>query len=335
MLHLDFKIVDLPYLQGFETSHETKSHQKNLYVELGYGPMRGYGACPVISYARYDEQDWLQKLTAKGDMIRRYAYNGPERFWHFLHHLFPGDSYLISALDSASWDLWGHMRQSSVRDLMGLPPNTATPTDFTIGISDDTCAQMKSLDYDYLKIKWESDDLEALYKLSSCTDARLRIDLNEAWSVDTAQLFLCGEGAHRYDILEQPCDTNVDTDYRALTNPHNIYIIADESFQGLDDLKHCAERFHGINVKLPKCGGLTPAVEIILEARALGLRLLLGNMSEGILGTAALVQISSAFDDLDLDGPLLLSDDTATGLKYTDDVAQVEGPHGLGIAVNW
>ncbi len=337
MLQLDYKIVDLPYKKAFETSHGTKSFQRNLYVKLAYGPMSGYGACPVISYSKFDEKDWIQKLEAKGAFIRNYAYNGPLRFWHFLHHLFPNDPYLVSALDAASWDMWSKMQQSSVTDLLGLKKNNTKATDITIGIGDNQqmCDEMKKSAFGDLKIKWSSPELQKLKTLTACTDARLRLDLNEAWSPDLCQDFLTEDFAQQFDIVEQPCKRDVEVDFRSYSNPHQIKLIADESFQGIQDLEYCAAHFHGINVKLPKCGGLTAALDIIKGAEALGLCLLLGNMSEGGIGTAALVQIASAFDYLDIDGFLLLDDPDVRGIICENGVVKVQHDLGLGIDILW
>ncbi len=195
------------------------------------------------------------------------------------------------------------------------------------------CTELQSLDYDTVKIKWNSPDLESLHTLTKCSPALLRLDLNEAWSEDTTKKMLLHSMASRFELIEQPCSTQSTCDFRALENPHNVSIIADESFQTIEDINSCARQFHGINIKLPKCGGITPALDIIKAAKKQNLKILLGNMSEGQIGTAALIQVSSLADFLDLDGPLILDDTTATGIEYHDHVAQTSSGFGLGIEV--
>lgn len=335
MLNLRYEVVHIPFRKEFVTSHGSKKTQCFLYVYLSYGPMTGYGACPVIDYADEDENDWIDALDTKGHVIRTYAYNGPQRFWHFLHHLFPKSPYLVSALDIASWDLWGKMKQKSVAELIGFDVNRSMKSDITVGVQEEEtlCNELKKCEQSIVKLKWSNEDLEGLNKITQCTEADLRIDLNEAWSADFCQKFLKNPLAQRFEFLEQPCSRSESTNFKALENPFGLPILADESFQGIEDLGRCQELYHGINIKLPKCGGITPALEIIKTAKSNDMLLLLGNMSEGVIGTAALVQISSAFDFLDLDGCLLLDDHTATGLYYENQVASVENVQGIGIQV--
>ncbi len=336
MISLKYKTVELPYKQKFATTHGTKKVQKFLYVELGVGALRGYGATPYIDYSSAKSEQWIPLLESRLPMIQSYAYNGPQRFWHFLHHLYPKEPYLVAALDMASWDLWGHWQRKSVRELMGIAP-ASQPTDITVGADDpsEMCTALMSIKYKNIKLKWTDNNFDELSKLSRCTQARLRLDPNEAWSVDTVQEFLVHPMAQRFDVLEQPCPADTEVDFTQLENPQNVCIIADESFQTQSDISPCAERFHGINIKLPKCGGLTPARDIMTEAKKLGLKILLGNMSEGQIGTAALTQISGGADFLDLDGALLLEDDTATGVIYPNEVANTNNLYGLGINVNF
>jgi len=110
-----------------------------------------------------------------------------------------------------------------------------------------------------------------------------------------------------------------------------IPIFADESCRTEDEVKKCAEGFHGINIKLTKCGGITPALRMIKEARALGLKVMMGSMNESTIGTAAVANLLPLLDEVDADGPLLLKEDVATGLKYNDGVIELGKGTGLGV----
>ncbi len=336
MISLQYKIVEIPYKKEFTTAHGSKKSQKFLYVQLGVGALRGYGATPYIAYSDADSDKWMAMLTAKSGLIKNYAYNGPQRFWHFLHHLFPTEPYLVSALDIASWDLWGHWQRKPVRELIGYGTNSL-PTDITVGMDTPQvlCQTLRTLDYEYVKLKWTDDNIDTLSEVANCANARLRLDLNEAWSETTTQKFLEHPIAERFQILEQPCAVDSSVNFRTLQNPHKVMVIADESFQTEKDLDRCAEQFHGINLKLPKCGGLTPAIDIIKNAQNKGLKILLGNMSEGVIGTSALAHLSSEADYLDLDGPFILEDDTASGLSYEGHIPKPSVASGLGIKVKW
>ncbi len=86
MISFKYKTVEIPYKKEFSTSHGSKTKQKFLYIELGVGVLRGYGATPYIEYSTSESENWTKMLESKSSIITRYAYNGPERFWHFLQH---------------------------------------------------------------------------------------------------------------------------------------------------------------------------------------------------------------------------------------------------------
>jgi len=109
-------------------------------------------------------------------------------------------------------------------------------------------------------------------------------------------------------------------------------LFADESCRTEEDVKKCAEAFDGINIKLTKCGGITPALRMIKEARTLGIKVMMGSMNECTIGSAAIANMLPLLDEVDADGPLLLKEDVAIGLKYnTDGRIQLSGGPGLGI----
>jgi L-alanine-DL-glutamate epimerase-like enolase superfamily enzyme len=96
-------------------------------------------------------------------------------------------------------------------------------------------------------------------------------------------------------------------------------------------VKKCAEGFHGINIKLTKCGGITPALRMIDEARALGMKVMMGSMNESSIGSAAIANMLPLLDEVDADGPLLLKEDIADGLTYDNGVIKLSGRPGLGV----
>ncbi len=336
MIKLEYKKVSFPFIENFSTTHGSKKEQEYLYVNLQVGALIGYGATPYIHYSGAQSADWEVMLGARAAVIQSYAYNGPERFWHFLHHLFPTEPYLVAALDIASWDLWGKWQRRSVRDLLDYPTATLT-TDITLGAGEieQTCERLRCLDFECIKLKWTQDNIDQLEQLVECTEAGLRLDPNGAWTLETLQDFLVHPLAQRFELIEQPCATDLTEDFRRLHNPHQVAIIADESFQTIEDLKPCAERYNGINIKLPKCGGITPARDIIELATKLGLQIMLGNMSEAQIGTAALIHLAGRANHLDLDGALLIEDSTAEGVTYPSHIPTVTDGAGLGLRVKW
>jgi len=176
------------------------------------------------------------------------------------------------------------------------------------------------------------DDIDLLRRLRAETNAPFRIDVNEGWSYEETLLLMPELQALGVTLIEQPLPKDAWEEMQALKAQSAIPLFADEACVGEKDVVRCAAAFHGINIKLTKCGGITPALRMIREARTHGLQVMLGTMSESTIGTAAIVHMSSAADLLDADGPLLLAADHATGLNY-DTEARVSLSPGTGLCI--
>jgi hypothetical protein len=179
-----------------------------------------------------------------------------------------------------------------------------------------------------------ADDLEKLVQIRKRTNSVIRIDANAAWSFDQALVNLPILTQLQIELIEQPLSKDNYEGTAALRKLTTIPIIADESCVGLQDVDKCKDVFTGINIKLTKCSGITPALEMIKKARQLGLTIMLGCMNESTLGTAALGHLSHMVDYLDADGPLLLSNDIATGIQYENHKLTNSAEPGLGIRMN-
>jgi L-alanine-DL-glutamate epimerase-like enolase superfamily enzyme len=334
MLGIRHKTAQLAFRHPFTISKGTKTHQPTFVVEIEWKGVRGYGEAPAISYYGISVEKMAADLEAKRPMLERFALTDPERYWHFLHHLFPGNSFLVCALDMAGWDLFGKLRGMPLHRMFGLDPATAPVTDLTIGI--DTVEKMqekvRETPWPVYKVKAGlEDDLEKLKGIRSLTDAVLRVDVNGGWDLPTAERMLPLFKDLGVELVEQPLSKSSAKESVALKAVSPIPIIADESCVSEGDVDGCAEGFHGVNIKLTKCGGITPARRMIARARQLGLSVMLGCMCESTIGTAAMAHLAPAVDHLDADGPLLLSEDLATGLTYQGGRLLTTDMPGLGI----
>ena len=133
------------------------------------------------------------------------------------------------------------------------------------------------------------------------------------------------------ELVEQPLNANDWEGMKQLYQQSSLPLIADESCVLEGDVEKCIGHFHGINIKLTKCSGITPALRMIEKARQLNLKIMLGCMNESTIGTAALVHLSPIVDFLDADGPLLLEQDVAHGLNYNNGFVELPSGYGLGI----
>ncbi len=334
MLQLKYYSCELPFEYPFETAHGRKTHQPTLITSLGLGNHTGYGEAPAINYYNISVPEMIESLEAKRGMIERYALNDPQRFWHFLHHLIPGQHFLTAALDIAGWDLWAKLSRKPLYQLLGLKWEHIPLTDYTLGL--DTLENMKTkMDahpWPIYKVKVSRpDNIDRLIGLRAHTTAQIRIDANEGWTFEETRKLLPELKQLNITLIEQPLAKEEYDAMKELKAISQIPLYADESCKTEDEVKKCADSFHGINIKLTKCGGITPALRMIKEARSLGLKVMMGSMNESTIGTAAIANLLPLVDEVDADGPLLLKEDVAEGLTYENGIIKLSGGHGLGV----
>jgi L-alanine-DL-glutamate epimerase-like enolase superfamily enzyme len=334
MLQLKYYSYELAFEYPFTISKGTKTHQPTLITSLGLGSLTGYGEAPAITYYNITVGEMIASLEEKRGMIERYALTDPQRFWHFLHHLIPGQHFLTAALDIAGWDLFAQMRRQPLYQLLGIKWEHAPITDYTIGIDtiEHMISKLEAHPWPVYKIKLgRPDDIDVLRALRKHTKAPFRIDANEGWTFDEAKALLPELQQLGVHLVEQPLPKEEMHAMKELKAISTIPLFADESCRTEDEVKKCAEGFHGINIKLTKCGGITPAMRMIKEARSLGLKVMMGSMNESTIGSAAVANMLPLLDEVDADGPLLLKEDVGTGLKYDNGVIQLSGRNGLGV----
>lgn len=334
-MQLHYYTTNIPFQYPFTISGgRTKTHQPALVVVLALGNITGVGEAPAITYYNVSVEGMIASLNAKRSMIEKFAFTTPERFWHFLHHLLPKDPFLVCALDMAGWDLYGKMRNKLLKDMWpagGLNP----PTNYTIGIDpiEVMLNKMKAHPWPIYKVKvGTEDDVARLTALRAHTDAAIRIDANGGWTVEQTLAILPVLEKLNIELVEQPIAKDNLEGMKPIRAATRLPLIADESCVFEQDVKKMAPYFTGINIKLTKCSGITPALRMIKEARSLGLSVMMGCMNENVIGTAALVNFCPQLDQVDMDGPLLQTDANAAGLAISmDGRAEVHGRAGLGI----
>jgi L-alanine-DL-glutamate epimerase-like enolase superfamily enzyme len=170
-----------------------------------------------------------------------------------------------------------------------------------------------------------------ILRLRDNTDAALRVDANAAWDVDTALKLIPQLKELGVELVEQPLAKDDWEGMKVLFKESLLPLYADEACVNEDDVQKCYEHFHGINIKLTKCSGLTPAKRMIEAARKLNLSIMVGSMNESTIGSAAIAHLLSFIDHVDMDGPLLLQEDLATGIGYEYGKVLFSGMPGLGI----
>jgi L-Ala-D/L-Glu epimerase len=246
-----------------------------------------------------------------------------------------GDAAGRSALDAALHDWVGRRLGVPVWRLLGLS-RRAPVTSYTLGI--DTVEgtrerARRAASFRALKVKvGGADDLDRLQAVRAETDAPLRVDANEGWTLESAREIVPALVELGVELIEQPFPAADLESFRALRELRPLPpVIVDEGCQDLGDVAPVAGYADGINIKLAKAGGLREALRMAHAARALGLRVMIGCMVESQLGVAPAAQIASLADWVDLDGHLLLADEPFRGLQLEE--GRVLPSHGPGLGV--
>jgi L-alanine-DL-glutamate epimerase-like enolase superfamily enzyme len=327
-VELAARAVSLPLAETFVISRSVQDDVELLEAEVRAGGVSGFGLGAPI--ARYSESvasglAWLEDVELGDD---------PWALDEIHAALPPGEQAARAAVDAALHDLQGKLVDLPVYRLLGLGRD-GPPTSWTVWLGDpDDMArraeQAAARGFRRLKLKLggrDGLDLERVNAVRAVTDLPLQVDVNEYWTLDQA-LELLPQMELQY--CEQPLPAG-DPAGPELKRRSPLPIYVDEDCHTLADVAACAERAHGIVIKLAKSGGIREAVRMAHAARALGLGVMLGCMVESGLGIAAGSQIASLCDHVDLDGNLLLARDPWPGVEFADGVQRPSDRPGLGV----
>ncbi len=327
------RIVTLELAETFVISRGARDTEDVVEVTLNCSGVRGYGEAAPIE--RYNESS--ESALAYLDEHTGLIGDDPFALEEIMARL-PAREYAArAAVDAALHDLQGRLVGRPVYQLLGLP-RSGPPTSWTIwlGDPDDMARRAEKVRGRFRRLKLKLGgrdglDAERVHAVHGVANVPLQVDVNEAWSIDEALELLPQLAALGVEYCEQPLVAG-DSGGAALKASSPIPIYVDEDCHTLADVAVCAERAHGINVKLAKSGGIHEAVRMVHAARALGLACMLGCMVESGLGIAAGAHIASLFDHVDLDGNLLIAHDPWPGVEFVDGVQVPADLPGLGVA---
>ncbi len=308
---------DLRYRHAFAISRETRTVQRTLIVELCDGNFSGFGEATANKYYNTTIEGMTDHLESLRRKIESYDLQQPEAFWEAMKRDFDGNPFPLAALDEAAHDLHARRLGKPLHQLWGLKAEDIPLCNYTIGIAPvaEMIAKMDEMPWPVYKIKLGTDqDLELIRTLRQHTDAVFRVDANCAWTASQTIAIAPELKKLGVEFIEQPLPAEDTEGMRDVFKHCAIPVIADESCREEADVDQCAGLFHGINIKLMKCGGLTPARRMIARARALGLKVMVGCMTESSVGIAAIGQLLPLLDYVDMDGALLITNDPATGV---------------------
>lgn len=333
-MQLLFHRVDLRLTHTFTIAHDSRNVQPTLIVELRDGDYQGFGEATATRYYGITIEGMVADLDIIRARVEGYDLTNPETFWVAMQPYLAKNPFALCALDQAAWDLWAKRQGQPLYKLWNLDPAHSPLTDYTIGLDtpERMIAKMQQQPWPLYKIKLgrPDEDSTLVRALRQHTDAVFRVDANCGWtaadtiakSKELAQLGV--------EFIEQPLPADDWNGAKQVYEQSALPIIADESCIVEADVDRCAGYFHGVNIKLTKCGGLTPARRMITRARVLGLRVMVGCMTESSVGISAIAQLLPLLDYADLDGAMLIANDPATGVTFEEGRIVYADENGTG-----
>jgi L-alanine-DL-glutamate epimerase-like enolase superfamily enzyme len=334
-MELILRDVALPLRHVFRIAHGETAVQENLLVELRDGGVSGYGEGAPLPYYGVTAGTIRAALESARGRIESETLDDPAALWQRMFPLLGGQRFALCALDQAAHDLWGKKLGQPVYRLWGLELKNLPLSNYTIGIDTIETMVMKMKEFDgwpIYKIKLGTpDDIAIVRELRRHTTATFRVDANCAWSAEQAVTNSRELKSLGVEFIEQPLAAGDWDGMRRVFAESALPVIADESCLIEEDVERCRGFFHGINIKLTKCGGMTPARRMIAKSRSLGMKVMIGCMAESTVGISAIGQFLPLLDYVDMDGAVLIAKDVATGVHLEKGRAIFPQENGNGV----
>ncbi len=310
---------DLLLKHTFTIAHDSRDVQPTLIVELRDGEFSGFGEATTNNYYGVTMNGMKAALEKVRVAVESYVWGTPENLWEMVYPALQETPFALCALDMAAHDLFAKKHGQKLYESWGLSPDHNPLTNYTIGIDsvEKMVAKMQEMPWPLYKIKLgTADDLRIVRELRQHTDARFRVDANCAWTAEQAIAYAPELKTLGVEFIEQPLAAADREGMKRVFVESALPVIADESCIVESDVDLCAGLFHGVNVKLTKCGGLTPARRMIARAKELGMKTMVGCMTESSVGISAIAHLLPLLDYVDMDGTLLITNDPATGVTF-------------------
>lgn len=335
-LEMKFFPYELKLRHVFTVATYSRTMTPDVQVEITYDGVTGYGEASMPQYLGQT----VQSVTAFLQKVDLSQFNDPfqlEDILAYVDSLSPGDTAAKAAVDIALHDLVGKLLGAPWYKIWGLNKDKAPSTTFTIGIDTADVVKQKTREcanqFNILKVKLgRENDKEMIETIRSVTDLPIAVDINQGWkdkekAID--EIFWLKE--HGIVMVEQPMPKELRDDIAWLTEKSPLPIFADEAIQRLKDIKNVAGAYSGINIKLMKCTGMHEAWKMLNYARAIGMKVMVGCMTETSCAVSAAAQLSPAVDFADLDGNLLISNDRFKGMEVVKGKITLPDRPGIGV----
>ncbi|WP_020530501.1 dipeptide epimerase [Flexithrix dorotheae] len=320
----------------FKIAHDSRESQETVIVELRENSFSGFGEATTNKYYKITAEYISKSLEEVRGFLASYQFETPEKLWEELNQRIGKNSFALCALDEAAYDLYGKIHGKPVYQLWNSNQANNPLTNFTIGIDsiENMTKKLQEQPWPLYKIKLgTSEDIEIIKALRKVTDAVFRVDANCAWTTEETIQNSKEMAELGVEFIEQPLAADNWEGMKKVFQKSALPIIADESCIKENDVEKCYGYFHGVNIKLTKCGGLTPARRMIKKAEELGLKKMVGCMTESTVGISAIAQLLPQLDYVDMDGALLLKSDIASGVTIENGIVKYGKENGSGVTL--
>lgn len=334
-LNLSFAPYELTLRHAFNLARYSRTTTPDVQVQIEYDGIVGYGEASMPPYLG-ESVESVTKFLSSLDLSQFTDPFRLEDILHYVDSVAPNNRAAKASIDIALHDLLGKIMGQPWYKIWGLNPEKAPNTSFTIGIDKEDVVRQKvkeALPYKVLKVKMGLDnDKETVEVIRSMTDVPLCVDANQGWKSKEEALEMCNWLKERGCIfVEQPFDKTWIDETAWLRERSPLPIIADEAFQRLPDILRFKGVYDGINIKLMKSTGLHEAYQMVTLARALGMKVMVGCMTETSCAVTAAANLAPLVDYADLDGNLLIANDRFSGMTVENGKVTLHDIPGIGI----
>ena len=336
-MKLTFRPYDLQLRHVFTIANNSRTTTPVMLTEIEYDGLVGYGEASMPPYLG-ETQKTAAEFLAKVDLSQ---FGNPflmEDIIAYVDRIAKGNYAAKASVDIALHDLIGKIVNQPWHKLWGLNPAKTPNTSFTIGIDTAEVVKQKVAEaevYKVLKVKLGRDnDKEMIKTIRSVSKTPICVDVNQGWTDKQMALDMIHWLAEQGVVfVEQPMSKLAVDDIAWLTQNSPLPIIADEALQTVADVVGLNKIYSGINIKLMKCGGMRNAFKMANMARMMGMKVMIGCMTETSCAISAAAQLSPMVDWADLDGNLLISNDIYDGATVVDGKITLSDLPGIGIRV--
>lgn len=331
-MQLKWKIVQHQLKEPFKIAYGVYDYRKALIISIDFDGKTGYGECTEIDYYHIHLDDFVKDFERIHSIFRNFKIEHPFEFFKKLH-TFSLHPFLQSAIDCAFWDLYGKLENKTFAELNQIKITHFPQSSITISMDDEDVQLQKIIqsDWENCKVKVNSWSTSLRDKLLA-TGKKISIDSNGSFSLEICEFIQNDPLSAKFSYFEQPIAKGSEN-YKHLSQNSYANWMADEDLQSVDDLELLRPHYKTLNIKVMKCGGLTPSLALIQKAKALHFNIMIGCMTESTVGISAGIALASFADYLDLDGANLIANDLFNGSKIVKGEVVLSQDAGLGITI--